>query len=248
MHLPDTFLSTQTAVPLLGSAFVAVAHAVRRVRASLFENGLVRTVRYAGEVGEVTLASRRLSESGARRIERMVAVGALVFAFQMVNIALPGALGGVSGHLLGGVFAGLVVGPFEALLVMSAVLGIQAFVFADGGLLALGANILNMGLVGGVGGYAMFLYVRWMLGIKRYARTVAILCAAWCSVVAAACCAALELAASGAAPLKAVLATMLTYHAGIGVGEAVFTVCAIALLERYRYPLHVSERRGGEAA
>lgn len=227
---------------------MAVMHAVRRVRASFFEKGIVRTVRYAGEPGEAAFVPKRLSESGARRIERMVVVGALVFAFQMVNITLPGTAGGVSGHLLGGVFAALIVGPFEALLVMSAVLAVQAFVFADGGLLALGANILNMGLVGGVGGYGMFLYVRRAFGTKRYARTLAIFCAAWCSVVAAACCAVLELAASGVAPFKTMLTTMLTYHVGIGVGEAVFTVWAIALLEQYRYPLHSSAHEGGEAA
>ena len=100
----------------------------------------------------------------------------------MINFPIGG---GTSGHLLGGVLAALILGPFEALLVMSAVLIVQAFMFGDGGVLALGVNIFNMGIIGALGGYGIFrIFRKWFL--------TSAFVAAWLSVILAATAASLE--------------------------------------------------------
>jgi cobalamin biosynthesis protein CbiM len=240
MHIPDHFLQTQTSIPLLGAAFVAVAHAFRKVRAALLEKMPVLKAKLAGMRGDTGDAafSGRLSRRGKERIMRMAAVGSLIFAFQMVNFPIAS---GTSGHLLGGVLAALVAGPFEALLIMAVILATQSFFFADGGLLALGANIINMGLVGAIGGYYLYVLVLKQVQALPNARTLAIAVAAWTSVVLAAAAASLELAASGTVVLGVVLPVMLQYHALIGIGEALITVGIIGVLTRYRYPMFLAE-------
>src|SRR5271157_2966654 len=97
---------------------------------------------------------RRLNGSLPRRnVPLMGLAGAFVFAAQMVNFPVAG---GTSGHLIGGVLVAALLGPAAALVVLTTVLIVQCFLFADGGVLALGANIFNMGIVGGVGGYWIY--------------------------------------------------------------------------------------------
>ena len=95
-------------------------------------------------------ASRELDE---RAIPLMGVMAAFIFAGQMFNFAVPG---GTSGHLLGGVLAAILLGPWAGTIVMASVIGVQALVFQDGGLLVLGANIFNMGIIGTLGGYAVY--------------------------------------------------------------------------------------------
>ena len=143
---------------------------------------------------------------------------AFVFAAQMLNFPVAG---GTSGHFLGAALAAILLGPWLACLVLAVVLVVQAFVFADGGITALGANILNMGVIGAllVGGL--------MLAARRGAAAAAAArCSrvagvgAWLAVMAGAAACALELAISGTVPLGTVLPAMLGVHALIGVGEA----------------------------
>ena len=102
----------------------------------------------------VTAAVRQArTQLPPRKVPLLGVTAAFVFAAQMVNFPIAG---GTSGHLIGGVLAGVLLGPSGAVLVMTAVLTLQCLLFADGGLLALGANIFNMGIVGTLGGFAIY--------------------------------------------------------------------------------------------
>lgn len=174
----------------------------------------------AGVTAAVWAASKSESKPTA---SRFAAVSALVFAAQMMNF--PVQLG-TSGHLLGGVLASVLLGTPFGVLSMSLILAVQCLLFSDGGLAVLGANILNMALLGaGVGG--------WLAGHLRD-RSVPALArvglAAWVSVLLAALACSIELAAAGVIPFSKSAPMMLGMHALIGVGEALLTVAAVALL------------------
>ena len=149
-------------------------------------------------------------------------VAAFVFATQMVNFPV-GA--GTSGHLLGGALAAALVGPWTGILVITVVLIVQALLFADGGLTALGTNITLMGLVGvGVGWLVMVLVLR-LLPKRLTSVPIAAAVGALLSVPAAALAFTGLFALGGVAdiPVAAVLATMVGWHSLIGIGEAVIT-------------------------
>lgn len=158
-----------------------------------------------------------------RAVPLLGVTAAFVFAAQMVNFPV---MAGTSGHLLGGVFSSLFLGPAAAAAVMATVLCAQCLLFQDGGLVALGANLLNMGLLGTAGGYAALLALRRLLP-ARVALVVPLAAASWLSVMLSAGACALQLALSGVAPLSAILPALLGVHALIGAGEALIT-CAIA--------------------
>lgn len=149
-------------------------------------------------------------------------VAAFVFATQMVNFPV-GA--GTSGHLLGGALAAALVGPWTGILVITVVLIVQALLFADGGLTALGTNITLMGLVGvGVGWLVMVLVLR-LLPKRLTSVPIAAAVGALLSVPAAALAFTGLFALGGVAdiPVAAVLTTMVGWHSLIGIGEAVIT-------------------------
>jgi cobalt/nickel transport system permease protein len=177
----------------------------------------------AGAVGHaLRRADRTLDE---RAVPLLGVTGAFVFAAQMLNFPVAG---GTSGHFLGAALAAVLLGPWMACLVLAVVLVMQAFVFADGGVTALGANILNMGVVGGLGAGLVLAAGRRVLPRTRGAFLGLVAVAAWLSVMAGAAACSLELAASGTVPLGTVLPAMLGVHALIGVGEAVVTVAAVS--------------------
>ena len=163
---------------------------------------------------------RRLERRlGERAIVLMGTMAAFVFAAQMVNFPA----GPCSGHLLGGVLAAALVGPWAGAVVIAAVLIVQCLLFGDGGLMALGANFINMGLVGAVGGYAIYAPIRRAVGGSRGV-IVGAMAAAWFSVLLAAGAFSVELAVSGHwADFLQVLSWMTLVHAVIGLGEAVIT-------------------------
>jgi cobalt/nickel transport system permease protein len=181
-------------------------------------------------IGVGTAVRRAQSHLPPRRVPLLGLTAAFVFAAQMVNFPVAG---GTSGHLVGGVLAAVLVGPSGAVVVMATVLIVQCLIFADGGVLALGANIFNMGIVGAVGGYAIYRAVYRALGRDR-GRLVAVAFAAWCSVVMAAIMAAGELSLSGVVPWSVVLPAMAGVHMLIGVGEAVITALVIVAILRAR--------------
>jgi len=164
-------------------------------------------------------ANRTLDE---RRVPLLGVTAAFVFAAQMLNFPVAG---GTSGHFLGAALAAILLGPWLACLTMAVVLGVQAFVFADGGITALGANILNMGvigalLVGAITHHARRLAPRAILPIAGVG--------AWCAVMAVAAATSVELALSGPLPLHTAPPATLAPHAVIGAGEAIITVAAVS--------------------
>ncbi|HWK28674.1 MAG TPA: energy-coupling factor ABC transporter permease [Solirubrobacter sp.] len=157
-----------------------------------------------------------------RRVPLLGVTAAFVFAAQMLNFPIAG---GTSGHFLGAALAAILLGPWLACLTLAVVITVQALVFADGGITALGANILNMGVIGA-------LLVGGLMHAARTAAPARLLpiaaAGAWLAVMAGATATSLELALSGTVPLGTVLPAMLGVHALIGVGEAVITVAAVS--------------------
>lgn len=172
----------------------------------------------------VRQTNRHLKESTA---PLMGVLAAFIFAAQMMNFPVAG---GTSGHLLGGALAAILVGPWAAVLIMTTVIGVQALVFQDGGLAALGANIFNMGIMTAFVGYAVF---RGVVGVARGSRTAVLVgsfAAAWITVMLAAFATSAQLAISGTSPWSVVLPAMLGVHVLIGLGEGVITAGAVGLV------------------
>lgn len=165
-----------------------------------------------------------------RRVPLLGVTAAFVFAAQMVNFPV---LGGTSGHLIGAVLAAVLLGPSAGVVVISSVLIVQCLMFADGGLSALGANILNMGVLGAVGGWAIYHGVsRVVKGL--FGRVLAAGFAAWCSTVIAAVACAGELAVARTVDWPVVLPAMAGVHILIGIGEGLITALVLAAIARAR--------------
>jgi len=160
-----------------------------------------------------------------RRVPLLGVTAAFIFAVQMLNFPVAG---GTSGHLLGAALAAILLGPWLACVVMAVVLTAQAFVFADGGITALGANVLNMGVIGALAvGFGMAAAIRMLpRGRATYLATAG--AGAWLAVMLGALATSLELGLSDTVSLSTVLPTMLGVHALIGIGEAVITVAALS--------------------
>jgi cobalt/nickel transport system permease protein len=176
--------------------------------------------------GAVTLGVRRANATlDERRVPLLGVTAAFVFAAQMLNFPVAG---GTSGHFLGAALAALLLGPEIACLVLAVVIATQAFVFADGGVTALGANVLNMGVVGALVVGSLMHAARRVLPRSRTTFLGIAAVGSWLAVMAGALAASVELAVSGTVPLGTVLPAMLGVHALIGIGEAVVTVAAVA--------------------
>jgi cobalt/nickel transport system permease protein len=166
----------------------------------------------------------------SRRVPLLGLAAAFVFAAQMINFPVAG---GTSGHLIGAVLAAVLLGPSAAVIVISAVLIVQCLMFADGGITALGANIFNMAVVGGVGGWAIYYLVsRAVKGL--FGRVVAAAFAAWCSTVMASVACAGELAVSRTARWAVALPAMAGVHMLIGIGEGLITALVLSAIARAR--------------
>jgi cobalt/nickel transport system permease protein len=172
-------------------------------------------------------ASRHIE---SRRIPLVGLTAAFVFVAQMINFPVAG---GTSGHLLGGALAVVLLGPSAAVIVMACVLVIQAFIFADGGLLSLGANVLNMAIVAPVSAYVVYRLVhRGLQGLRG--QLIAASLAAWFSTVVAAVFCAGELALSGTAPWNLAFPAMAGIHSLIGIGEGLITMLVLAAVGNTR--------------
>ncbi len=200
MHIPDAVLDPTVAASTTLLALGGLAYGVRTLHSALRDRTTVL----------------------------MGSMAAFVFAAQMINFPLwpfP-----VSGHLLGGVLAAVLLGPWAGALVIGAVLLVQCFLFGDGGLTALGANFVNMGLLGSVGGYAIYAPIRRGVGGPRGV-LVGAMVAAWFSVILASGAFAIELAASSrGADFFRVLGWMALVHSAIGLGEALITGTVVRFL------------------
>lgn len=216
MHVPDGFLDAPTSV------------ATGVVAAGVVGASLVR-------------ASRRELDERTAPLAGLVAV--FVFAAQMVNFPV-GA--GTSGHLLGAALAAVLVGPATATLCLAVVLAVQAFLFADGGVTALGTNVVLMGVVGVWVGYAVARGVLAVLPTRLASIPVAASAGAFVSVPVAALTFTGLYAVGGAAPipLGTLAATMVGWHLLIGLGEAAITFLAVTSIVAARPDLvHVARGR-----
>ena len=173
----------------------------------------------------VTLALRwARNEMSEEKIPLIAVLAAGIFALQSFN--LPVSMG-TSGHLVGGALAAIILGsPFAAVFILTLVLIVQAVLFGDGGITTLGANIINMGVIGGFVGFYTF---RGLMAASRNVNIAAFL-AAWlaCLIPALAC--AVEMYVAGTFPLTEGLVAMGLYHALIGIIEGFVTVVAIHLI------------------
>ena len=160
-------------------------------------------------------------------------VAAFVFAAQMINFPV-GA--GTSGHLMGGAMAAVLVGPWTATLAITVVLVVQCLLFADGGITALGTNVVLLAIVGAWVGWAVFWLLRTALPKRLTMVPVAAALGAFASVVAAAAVFSVLFALGGtvAVPLGTVAAAMVGVHTLIGLGEAVITMMVVGAVVAVR--------------
>lgn len=181
----------------------------------------------AAALGGIWYSIRRAAQLlDDRRIPLAGLVAAFVFAAQMINFPVAA---GTSGHLLGGVLAAVLVGPWLGALVLTVVLVVQGFFFADGGLSALGLNVFNMALLGTLGGYLIYRGLLALLPKNRTGTLIATGVAAGLSVPLAAFAFVLEYAigGEGGAGLGTVAAAMGGVHLLIGVGEGLITALVV---------------------
>ena len=187
------------------------------------------------------------SQLGERQIPLMGVLAAFIFAAQALNFPIAG---GTSGHMMGAALAAIVMGPWAAVLIMTCVIGLQAFLFQDGGLWELGWNVVNMGIVGAFAGYLVF---RLAHRVQRSARASLIVggsLGGWLSVMLGAAATAVQLGVSGTTTLGIALPVMLGVHALIGVGEALITAGALLFINAARPDLLKAgrEARGSRSA
>jgi len=185
----------------------------------------------AASVSALWVALRRLRLGMPRRkIPLMGVTAAFLFTAQMLNFPVAG---GTSGHLLGSVLAAILLGPSAAVVVMTAVLVVQCLLFADGGVVALGANVFNMAVVAVLGGFVVFRGMSRLLpGQRGFLAATAF--GSWCSTVFASIFCAAELAWSGVAPWRTVFPAMAGVHMLVGLGEGLITTLVVVAIRRTR--------------
>ncbi|MCA9978176.1 MAG: PDGLE domain-containing protein [Anaerolineales bacterium] len=189
----------------------------------------------------VGLAVRNARETFDERLVPLAGVmAAFIFAGQMINFPVAG---GTSGHLVGASLAAIVLGPWLGILVMTAVIILQALLFQDGGLVVMGANILVMGVTPALISYGLF---RSAAKRSRRMQLVTVAGAAWLSVMGAALLTALLLGFSGTSSFRIAVPALLGVHALIGIGEALITVAALSFIMNARPQLlQTSVEAGG---
>ncbi len=201
------------------------------------KNSIVTYVASTGTLGYALYKARE--ELDEKKIPILGITAAFIFAAQMLNFPVAG---GTSGHFLGAVLAMVLLGPFSGFLVMSVVLLVQCLFFADGGLTALGANIFNMGIIGGFLSYYLLILAKKALSRFGERRSLLFSSAffAWFSVVVASAACSIELAFSGTVPFKVVFPAMVGVHSIIGIGEALITTVVVAIVLQLRPDLVAS--------
>lgn len=179
----------------------------------------------------VALALRQVRRELPPRKTTLLGLGAsFLFAAQMLNFPVAG---GTSGHLMGGVLVAALLGPAAGAVVLTTVLIVQCFLFADGGVSALGANIFNMALVATLGGRAIYRAVsRWLPGLRGQVTAVAF--AGWSSMVLAAVACAAQLAWSGTVAWSVGFPAMAGIHMLIGLGEGLISALVFLAIARTR--------------
>lgn len=210
-----------------------------------FLNVPVSLVGWIVAVALLALAASRVRDQfGERRIPLIGVLAAFIFAAQMVNFPVAG---GTSGHLVGAALAAILLGPWAAAVTMTSVLAIQALMFQDGGLLAFGFNVINMGLIGAFVGYGVYRLAVRGLG-ERNGLVVGGFLGAWAGVVVSSAACAVELGVSGTAVLGVALPAMVGIHILIGLVEGAITAAALVFIRQTRPDLLDDAPRGDRAS
>jgi cobalt/nickel transport system permease protein len=235
MHIPDGFLDPKVSMGMMGVAVAVFSYSLAKMKEVVTALQPVTALAAAGKsVGSMAGGMRRiLTKDGERTIYKLVMVVVLVFVVQMFDFTV---INGTTGHIMGGMLAALILGPFVGAIAMSIVLITQAFFLADGGVLALGANIVSMVLFGTIIPFYLYSFCK-----KIIPEWAAILFAGWLSLPLAALACALEISLSGQAPISVIVPAMLKVHLLIGVAEALFT---FSLLKIYRLIINEQELMG----
>jgi len=186
-----------------------------------------------------------MSVRGERLVPLMGVMGAFVFAAQMINFSIPGT--GSSGHIVGGLLLSAVLGPWAAPIVLASVLVIQCLVFADGGLMALGCNILNMAVCSCLVAYPLIFrpIVRGGMSTGRIFAASLLASVAGLELGALAVTAETELSGVTALPTDRFLLFLLPIHLLIGIGEGLSTAAVLCAIRKYRPELLIDIRRPG---
>ena len=193
-----------------------------------FLSTLVSIVFWVVSIVFIAIALRKSGRTlGGRQAPLMGILAAAIFAGQMLNFSVTG---GTSGHLLGAALAAILLGPWPAALVMTTVVGVQALIFQDGGVLALGANLFNMAVVGVFTAYAVYTLIQKLARQRRWGILAGGFAAAWASIFIASLSCALQLAVSGTSPANIAVPAMGAIHALIGIGEGLITLGALAFI------------------
>lgn len=176
-------------------------------------------------------------------IPLMGVMGAFVFAAQMINFSIPGT--GSSGHLVGGILLAAILGPWAGFLTLSSVLVVQCLLFADGGFMALGCNILNMAALSCLVAYPLVFRPLFGQGSSAGRTVIASMLACIAALELGALAVTLETEASGitALPTGRFLLFMLPIHAFIGIGEGLATAAVLYVVQQYKPELLVATRR-----
>ena len=200
MHIPDAFIPMGQALVYWVIALIFIALALRWARRSM----------------------------GEEKVPLVAVLAAGIFAIQALDIPIPW---GTSGHMVGAALAAIVLGsPYAGVFVLPLVLLVLGVIFGDGGITVMGANIVNMGVVGGFVGYYGYTAVKGVIGNSYAAAFIA----GWASLFISAILCAVELAIAGTFPLGLGLTMMGTYHAVIGLIEGGFTAVALYLIASAR--------------
>jgi len=152
---------------------------------------------------------------------------AFIFAAQMINFPV---IFGTSGHLVGGTFLAMLLGPYAAILGMTIVLIMQAVIFADGGILAFGANVFTMAIIGGLSFFLIKILMRNSNNKRRLTSSVFI--SSWLSVVLGALVAGLLISPAFPGGILTTVPAMLIYHALIGIGEGAITAILVTSIQK----------------
>lgn len=211
-----------------------------------FLNIPVSIVLWVLSIATIAVALRKTAKQlGEKEVPLMGILAAAIFAGQMLNFSVTG---GTSGHLLGAALATILLGPWAAILVMTAVVSIQALLFQDGGLIVLGANLFNMAVVGVFVSYAVLTLVKKLFRNEKAGLFTGSVTAAWSSIFIASLACALELSLSGTSPARIAVPAMAAIHALIGVGEALITLGAVSFVFAARKDLLLAGQQSGKTS
>ncbi|MFX1565006.1 MAG: energy-coupling factor ABC transporter permease [Promethearchaeota archaeon] len=203
---------------------------------------IICAIMWAIAISFLAIAFWRLRRDlNEKQIPLMAILTAMFFAAQMMNYPI---IGGTTAHLLGGPILAITLGPYAALVSITVILVIQAFFFGDGGILTLGANIVNMGIVGVFIPWIVFILI-YRLSSSRYGMIIGGFISAFCGDLTAAVSAGIMLGLSYPLfPYSMFIATivMSIHHSVIGVIEGFATVIILLVISGVRPDLLAIER------